>query len=107
MLTVRAVWHLIAIIVVSAWGFVVWPLPMPGIAFGVGGFLIAVLLWAMFLSPRPALRGVDRFAQSMIELLILAAAVAALIDMGVPWLIAAIFGIIGAVLGFVSGAQSR
>lgn len=107
MLTIRAVWHLAAIIAVTVWGFVAWSLPMPGIVFGVGALVISVLLWAMFLSPKPALRGVDRFAQSMIELLLLAAAVAALIDLGVSWVIAAIFGLAGAVLGFFAGTTER
>ena len=80
---------------------------MPGIVFGVGALVISVLLWAMFLSPRPALKGVDRFAQSMIELLLLAAAVAALIDLGVTWALAAAFGIAGAVLGFIAGSTEH
>lgn len=107
MLAVRSVWHLLAVIAVTVWGFTAWALPMPGIAFGAGALIVSVLLWALFLSPKPALRGVDRFAQSMIELLLLAAAVAALIDMGTPWIIAAVFGIIGAVLGFFSGSTQR
>ena len=107
MLSIRAVWHLAAIVAVSVWGFVAWSLPMPGIVFGVGALVISVLLWALFLSPRPALRGVDRFAQSMIELLLLAAAVAALIDLGVPWAIAALFGLAGAALGFFAGAHEH
>lgn len=107
MLSIRAVWHLASIIAVSVWGFVAWTLPMPGIAFGTGALILSVLLWALFLSPKPALRGVDRFAQSMIELLLLAAAVAAVIDLGVNWLVAALFGIAGAALGFIAGSHDR
>ncbi|WP_217135566.1 DUF2568 domain-containing protein [Leucobacter chinensis] len=103
--TTRSVWHLIAVIAVTVWGFTAWNLPMPGIAFGIGALVLSVLLWALFLSPRPALKGVDRFAQSMIELLLLAVAVAAAIDMGVSWIIAAAYGVIGAVLGFIAGSQ--
>ncbi|HUH52662.1 MAG TPA: DUF2568 domain-containing protein [Microbacteriaceae bacterium] len=99
---IRSVWHLIAVAVVTAWGFITWALPFPGLFFGVGALVLAVLLWALFLSPKPVLRA-DRFAQSMIELLLLASAVAAMIELNVPWVIAALFGVIGAVLGYIVG----
>lgn len=102
----RSLWHLIAVIVVTVWGFISWDLPTPGLFFGFGALILSVLLWALFLSPKPVLRA-DRFAQSMIELLLLAAAVAAIIELGVPWIIAAVYGVIGAVLGYVSGLPAR
>lgn len=105
-LAVRSLWHLIAIVAVTAWGFLAWELPIPGLFWGIGALVFSVLLWALFLSPRPVLRS-DRFAQSMIELFLLTAAVAALIDLGIPWMIAAVFGVIGAVLGFVAGAEEK
>lgn len=69
---------------------------------GLGAFVVAVVLWALFLSPKPVLRA-DRFAASMIELLLLAAAVAAMIELGVPWVIGAVYGVIGATIGFFTG----
>lgn len=105
MFTLRSVWHLIAVIAVTTWGFTAWGLPMPGIAFGIGALLFSVFLWALFLSPRPALKGADRFARSMIELLLLAVAVAALIDMNISWIIAAAYGLIGAIMGFIAGSH--
>lgn len=101
-LSLRSVWHLLAIIAVTLWGLFSWPLPLPGVFAGAGALLAAVVMWALFLSPRPVLR-TDRFALGLIELVLLAAAVAALLSLGVHWLIAAAFGIIGAVLGFIAG----
>ncbi|NLA65253.1 MAG: hypothetical protein GX862_04890, partial [Leucobacter sp.] len=56
-----------------------------------------------FLSPRPVLH-TDRFGQSLIELLFIAAAVAVLLVLGVHPLIAVGFGLVGAVLGYVAGS---
>lgn len=101
-MALRSLWHLIAVISVTAWGFLSWTMPNPGLLFGLGALIFSVLLWALFLSPKPVLRA-DRFAQSMIELLLLAAAVAALIELGVFWPVAAAFGVIGAILGYIVG----
>lgn len=101
---VRAVLHLAAIVAVTWWGFVAWPLPLPGVIFGVLALILSMVLWALFLSPKPVLR-TDRFAQSMVELFLYASAVAALIDLGVHWGIAAAFGVVGAILGFIVGAS--
>lgn len=98
----RSLWHLIAVLTVTTWGFMSWTLPLPGVAFGLGALVFSVLLWALFLSPKPMLTA-DRFAQSMIELLLLAGAVAAAIQLGIPWPAAAAYGLIGAVLGFIAG----
>lgn len=86
----------------TVWGFVFSALPLPGLLYGFGTLIVSVLLWALFLSPKPVLRA-DRFAQSMIELLLIAGAVAAMIEFGVPWIIAAIFGIAATAIGFVAG----
>lgn len=95
-------WHLLAIITLTLWGLFTWPFPMPSVLISAGVLVLSVLLWALFLSPRPVLR-TDRFVQSLIELVLLACAVAALLTLGVHWIIAALFGVIGAVLGFFAG----
>jgi ABC-type dipeptide/oligopeptide/nickel transport system permease subunit len=42
----------------------------------------------------------DRFGQSLIELLLIAGAVAALLALGANWVGAAVFGVIAAVIGY-------
>lgn len=102
----RSVFHLVAVIAVTVWGFVSWPLPFPGVLTGLGLLVLSVLLWALFLSPRPVLR-VDRFAQALFELLLLAAAVAALLALGVFWLWPVLFGVAGAAVGFLTSSRTR
>ena len=97
----RSLVHLLAVIAVGVWGFLAWPLPWPGVLIGVAVSLLAVLLWALFLSPKPVL-AVDRFGGSLIELLLIGAAVAAALDLGVFWVIPAVLGVLGAVLGFIT-----
>lgn len=102
----RGVFHLVSVVSVTVWGFVAWPLPFPGVLTGLGLLVLSVLLWALFLSPRPVLR-VDRFAQALFELLLLAAAVAALLALGVFWLWPALLGVAGAVVGFLVSSRTR
>lgn len=106
LLLLRGIFHLIAIASVTVWGFVEWPLPFPGILTGVGFLVLSVLVWALFLSPRPVLR-TDRFGQALVELLLLAAAVAAMLSFGVFWAWAALFGIIAATVGYIASTRTR
>ncbi|MGW9021037.1 DUF2568 domain-containing protein [Leucobacter chromiiresistens] len=100
----RGLFQLAAIVIVTVWGFLAWPLPFPGILTGLGLFVLAVLLWALFLSPKPVLR-VDRFAQALFELCLIAAAVAALLALGVHWVGAAAFGVAAAAVGFIASSR--
>ncbi len=102
----RGLFQLAAIITVTVWGFLAWPLPFPGILTGLGLLALCVLLWALFLSPKPVLR-VDRFAQALFELCLFAAAVAALLALGVFWVWAAVLGIVGAAIGFIASSRAR
>lgn len=97
--------HLIAVVSVSVWGFLAWPLPFPGVLTGAGFLVFSALLWALFLSPRPVLR-TDRFGRALVELLLIAAAVAALLDLGLFWVWPALYGLAGAVVGYAASARS-
>ncbi len=97
----RGIFHLSAVVAVTVWGFLAWPLPFPGVLTGVGFLLFSALLWALFLSPRPVLR-TDRFGQALVELLLIAAAVAALLDFGLFWVWAALYGAAAAVVGYLA-----
>lgn len=103
---VRAVFQLVSVVTVTVWGFLAWPLPFPGVLTGIGFLVLSVLVWALFLSPRPVLR-TDRFGQALVELLLLAAAVGALFDFGVFWLWPVLFGVAGAVVGYVASTRKR
>lgn len=101
----RAICQLLAVISVTVWGFTGWSLPLPGLLTGIGILVLSVLVWAVFLSPRPVLH-TDRFGQALIELLLIAGAVGALLALGFPWLGAAAFGVVAAVLGYLAAPAS-
>lgn len=105
-LTLRSLCHLAAVVAITWWALVEWGLPWPGILAGAGFLALTVVVWALFLSPRPVLH-TDRFGRSLIELLLIAGAVAALLGIGAPWYLAAAFGMIAAVLGYVGSARSE
>lgn len=103
---VRGLFQLAAIVIITVWGFLAWPLPFPGILTGLGMLALSVLLWALFLSPRPVLR-VDRFAAALFELLLFAAAVGALLSFGLFWIWPVLFGLAGAVLGYLASRRAK
>lgn len=105
LLLARGLFQLAAVVTVTVWGFLAWPLPFPGIFTGLGLLALCVLLWALFLSPRPVLR-VDRFAQALFELCLFAAAVAALLAIGVFWVWPVALGVVGAAVGFITSSRS-
>lgn len=104
--SLRGLFHLVSIVSVTVWGFLAWPLPFPGIFTGIGFLVLSVLVWALFLSPRPVLR-TDRFGQALVELLLLAAAVAAWFDFGFFWVWPTLFGLAGAVIGYIASTRPR
>lgn len=100
----RAICHLGAVLIITFWALNAWPLPMPGLLTGAGALVLTVLIWALFLSPRPVLR-TDRFGQALIELLLIAGAVGAMLSLGANWIVAAVLGLLAAVLGFFASAN--
>ena len=85
------------------WGFLSWDLPW-SIVFGVGAPVLAILLWALFLSPRAVL-AIDLYGRSLIELLIMGAAALAWLDLGQP-VVAIVFGVVAVVSGVISGRRA-
>ncbi|WP_449278272.1 DUF2568 domain-containing protein [Leucobacter sp. GX24907] len=106
LLLLRSACHLAAFIAITVWGFVSWPLPFPGVLTGLGFLVATVIIWALFLSPRPVLR-TDRFGQALVELLLIAAAVAAVLDFGWNWILAAVLGLFAATVGYLASTAPR
>src|SRR4051794_33018972 len=67
---IRAVVLVTAIASLALWGFAMWPLPW-NIIIGIGAPVVALLAWALFLSPRPVLT-LHPFVRAIVELLIYA-----------------------------------
>lgn len=106
MQVVRGAFHLATVIIVTVWGFLDWALPYPGILVGAGALVLSVVIWALFLSPRPVLH-TDRYGLALIELLFLASGAGALLALGFSGWIAAAFGLVGAALGYASALRTR
>ncbi|WP_260302929.1 YrdB family protein [Rathayibacter sp. PhB127] len=99
----RLVLELFAFVSLGLWGFLSWDLPW-SIVFGVGAPVLAILLWALFLSPRAVL-AIDLYGRSLIELLIMGAAALAWLDLGQP-VVAIVFGVVAVVSGVISGRRA-
>ncbi len=65
---VRTVVLVAAVASLALWGFASWDLPW-NVILGIGAPVLVILVWALFLSPRPVLR-VHPFLRAAVELLI-------------------------------------
>lgn len=94
--------ELFAFATLAIWGFAGFALPWNIVA-GVGAPVVAILVWALFVSPRAVLR-VHPFVRALAELLVYAAATIAWWSMGHPW-IGLVFGVIAVVVGVIAGRR--
>lgn len=71
---------------------------------GIGAPVVVLLLWALFLSPRPVLR-LDPFIRAAIELLIYAGVTLAWWSMGQAW-VGIAFAVVAVATGVITGRRS-
>ncbi|MET0298086.1 MAG: YrdB family protein [Microbacterium sp.] len=84
------------------WGFAFWPFPW-NIVFGIGAPVVAILVWALFVSPRAVL-AVHPFVRAVVELLVYAAATIAWWSMGFLW-VGLVFGVVAVTVGLFAGRR--
>lgn len=94
--------ELFAFFTFAFWGFAGWAVPL-NIAFGIGTPVAALLLWALFVSPRAVLN-VHPFVRAVIELLIYAGATIAWWSMGQTW-VGLVFAVVAVTAGLLSGRR--
>ncbi len=94
--------QLFAFATLAIWGFAAWDFPASLIA-GIGAPVGAILLWALFVSPRAVL-AVHPFVRALVELLVYAAATIAWWSMGQAW-IGLGFAIVAVTVGAVNGRR--
>ncbi|WES62709.1 YrdB family protein [Microbacter sp. GSS18] len=94
--------ELFAFVTLAIWGFTSWPLPW-NIVVGILAPVAAVLVWALFVSPRAVL-AVHPFVRAVIELLVYAAASMAWWSMGATWLGLG-YGVAAVVIGVLAGRR--
>lgn len=92
----------VAFVTLAIWGFTGWPFPWNIVA-GVGAPLLALLVWALFVSPRAVL-AVHPFVRAIVELFVYAAATIAWWSMGQAW-IGLIFAIVAVTVGALNGRR--
>lgn len=98
----RLLLELFAFVTLGIWGFVAFDVPL-SIVVGIGAPAIAILLWALFRSPK-AVFAVDVFGKSLVELLVIAAATLAWLDLGLP-LVGIGYAVVAVVSGVVNGRK--
>jgi hypothetical protein len=98
----RFVLELFAVVSLGIWGFLAWPLPW-NIVVGIGAPVLAILLWALFRSPKAVLH-VDPFVKALVELVVMGAAAFAWLGLGQP-IVAAVFAVIATVSGVINGRR--
>ncbi len=92
--------ELFAIFSLGYWGYLAWPFPWPGIAFMMGTPLFAIVVWALFRSPK-AVIPVDIVGRGIVEIGVMGSAVIAWAMLGQP-IVAIVFGVIALVSGILN-----
>jgi hypothetical protein len=94
--------ELFAFVTLAIWGFAMWPFPWNIVA-GIGAPLVAILIWALFVSPR-AVFAVHPFVRAVVELLVYLSATLAWWSMGFAW-VGLVFGVVAVTAGVLAGRR--
>ena len=94
--------EIVAFVVLAVWGFALWDFPW-NIVVGIGAPVAAILLWALFVSPR-AVFAVHPFVRAIVELLVYASATAALWAMGLTW-VGVVYAVVAITVGAIAGRR--
>ncbi len=94
--------ELFAIVTLALWGFAGFELPWNIVA-GIGAPLLAILVWALFVSPR-AVVPVHPFVRALVELLVYVAATIAWWSMGYAW-VGLAFAVVAVTVGLITGRR--
>ncbi|WP_374208750.1 YrdB family protein [Microbacterium sp. USTB-Y] len=100
---VRVVVLVAALASLALWGLVAWTLPWNLVA-AIGAPVITLLLWALFLSPRPVL-AVHPFLRAAVELVVYAGVTVAWWTMGQAW-IGIGFAVVAVASGLLAGRRA-
>ncbi|GAA1786362.1 YrdB family protein [Agromyces lapidis] len=95
--------ELFAFVSLGIWGFMAFPLPWPGVLIGLGAPLLAIVAWALFMSPKAVFR-IDPFGKALVEIAIFSAAAIGWWMLGQP-VVAVVFAVVAAVSGIINGRK--
>lgn len=99
----RLLTELAALAALAMWGFLAWAAPW-NIVVGIGAPVLAILAWALFVSPK-AVIAVHPFLRAIVELAVFLAATIALWDLGLPW-VGVAFGVVAVVVGLLHNRRA-
>lgn len=100
---IRAVVLIAALASLALWGFAAWTTPW-NLIVGIGAPIVVLLIWALFLSPRPVL-SLHPFLRALVELLVYAGVTIAWWSMGQAW-IGIGFAVVAVTAGLFAGRRS-
>ncbi|WP_424936442.1 MULTISPECIES: YrdB family protein [Bacteria] len=100
---VRVVVLLVSLASLVLWSLVAWSLPW-NVVSAIGIPLIVLVIWALFLSPRPVLV-VHPFIRAVVELVIYAGVTIAWWSMGQTW-VGLGFAVVAVATGLVAGRRA-
>lgn len=100
---IRAIVLIAAIASLALWGFAMWTFPW-NLVLGIGAPLIVLLVWALFLSPRPML-ALHPFIRAAVELLIYAGVTLAWWSMDQAW-VGLGFALVAITAGLFAGRRN-
>lgn len=86
----------------AVWGFTAWPFAWNILA-GIMAPLVAILLWALFVSPKAVVR-VHPFVRALVELLVYASVTIVWWTSGSPW-IGLGFAVVAVTVGLITGRR--
>ena len=95
--------ELFAFVSLGVWGFLAFPLPWPGVLVGIGAPLLAILVWALFVSPKAVFR-IDAFGKAIVEIAVFSAAAIGWWTLGQP-IVAVVLAVVAAVSGIINGRK--
>lgn len=95
--------ELFAFVSLGIWGFMAFPLPWPGVFIGLGAPALAIIAWALFMSPKAVFR-IDPFGKALVEIAIFSAAAIGWWMLGQP-VVAIVFAVVAAVSGIINGRK--
>jgi Protein of unknown function (DUF2568) len=99
---IRFLLEIFAVLSLALWGFLSWHFPV-NVIVGVGAPALAIVLWALFRSPKAVFQ-IDPFGRALVEIVVMAAAAFAWWSLGQP-VVAIVFAILATVSGFINGRR--
>ena len=100
---IRAVVLIAALASLALWGFAAWTMPW-NLIIGIGAPVVVLLIWALFLSPRPVL-SLHPFLRALVELLVYAGVTIVWWSMDQMW-IGIGFAVVSVTAGLFAGRRA-